>query len=130
MLRDVVIHIANEQPVMADLINEPAPSDVALICTNMRTMNGKKPVFIDASDSLFVIPLVHVRFVEVHRSAMDALDAEGEKGLMVSGGDTDRPSGDPRAGAVQTAEPPEPPEPPEPLSDELDPELLRRIREA
>jgi hypothetical protein len=124
MLRDVVIHIANEQPVMADLINEPAPSDVALICTNMRTMNGKKPVFIDASDSLFVIPLVHVRFVEVHRSAMDALDAEGEKGLMVSGGDAERSAVEsgPDAG--------EPPAPPEPLSDELDPELLRRIREA
>ena len=76
MLRDVVIHIENEQPLQADLLNEPQAADVALICRNVRTMNGKKPVFIDRSDSTFVIPLVHVRFVEVPQASMEAFDAE------------------------------------------------------
>jgi hypothetical protein len=79
MLHDVVVHIANEQPVMVDLIEAPSPSDVAVICTNMRTMNGKKPVFVDKSDSVFIVPLVHIRFVEVPRAQMDAFEAE-EKG--------------------------------------------------
>ena len=76
MLRDVVIHINNEQPLQADLVDEPKPADVALICRNVRTMNGKKPVFVDRSDSTFVIPLAHVRFVELPRASMEALDEE------------------------------------------------------
>jgi hypothetical protein len=76
MLHDVVVHIANEQPVMVDLIAAPSPSDVTVICTNMRTMNGKKPVFVDNADSTFIIPLVHIRFVEVPKAQMEALAAE------------------------------------------------------
>jgi hypothetical protein len=147
MLRDVVIHIDNEQPLQADLLNEPQPADVALICRNVRTMNGKKPVFIDRSDSTFVIPLVHVRFVEVSQAAMEALDAEkaaaeiaqqeavaassdyGVRGLARLAwlaGEAGDPSGEEEAAAPDrledlgsgVADP-----------DDLDGELLRRIRE-
>jgi hypothetical protein len=76
MLHNVVIHIANEQPIMADLESMPSPSDVALICQNLRTMNGKKPVFVDHAESTFVIPLVHVRFVEIPQAEMEALVGE------------------------------------------------------
>ena len=77
MLIDVVIHISNEQPLLADLVAEPKPSDVALICKNLRLLNGKKPVFVDKSDSTFVIPLAHIRFVEMPQTSMAALEAEG-----------------------------------------------------
>jgi hypothetical protein len=30
MLLDVVVHIHNEPPIMADLLNDPAPADVTL----------------------------------------------------------------------------------------------------
>ena len=63
MIRNVVIHINNEQSLLADLLEEPKPSDLALICTNLRTMNGTRPTFADHGDSLFVFPLVHIRFV-------------------------------------------------------------------
>ena len=76
MLHDVVIHIANEQPIKADLLSVPSPSDVALICQNMRTMNGKKPVFVDNAESTFVIPLVHVRYVEIPQAQMEAAEVE------------------------------------------------------
>jgi hypothetical protein len=76
MLRDVVVHIANEQPILADLLVEPKPSDVVLICTNLRTMGGKKPVFIDKTDSTFMLPLAHVRFVEIPQASMAASDSE------------------------------------------------------
>jgi hypothetical protein len=146
MLRDVVIHINNEQPLQADLLSEPKPADVALICRNVRTMNGKKPVFIDRSDSTFVIPLVHVRFVEVPQASMEALDAEkaaevaqeeapaaigdyGARGLARLAWLTGD-SGD--AGGDGEAAMPDGPEdiaavPADP--DDLDGELLRRIRE-
>ena len=76
MLRNVVVHITNEQPIMVDLVSEPTPSDLVLICCNVRTMNGKKPVFIDRSDSTFVMPLSNVRFVEMPLSSMEAHEAE------------------------------------------------------
>ena len=70
MIRNVVVHIANEQPILADLLMDPKPSDVALICSNLRTMGGKKPVFIDKTESTFILPLAHIRFVEISQASM------------------------------------------------------------
>jgi hypothetical protein len=78
MLRDVVVHIQNEQPIMADLLSEPVASDVVLICSNVRTTNGTKPGFVDKADSTFVIPLARVRFIEIHKASIDAGATEGE----------------------------------------------------
>ena len=71
MLRDVVIHVLNEQPVLADLVAEPTASDTCLICTNLRTLGGKTPVFVERGDSTFVFPLAHIRFVEVRPSSVE-----------------------------------------------------------
>ena len=108
-LRNVVIHLNNEQPILADLFGIPSAQDVAVICTNLRTPDGKRPVFIDQSDSIFVLPLVHVRFIEVPPGA----DRAG-----------DGPSGN-QARARQSA----PVTPVEP-DLEIDEEFLRRIRDA
>lgn len=72
MLKDVVIHLHNEQPLMADLPEKPSPGDSCLICTNLRTMSGKTPTFAETSDSVFVIPMAHVRFVEVRSGSGQA----------------------------------------------------------
>ena len=137
MLRDVVVHIQNEQPIVADLLNDPVPSDVALICRNLRTTNGKKPVFVDLADSTFVIPLAHVRFIEIHRSSLEAAaEDEGEDDAFVgspppplswlAGGQIDGEAGSAReAGFPASASNGNEPHP-----EEIDPELLRRIREA
>ena len=34
-------------------------------CTNMRTLDGKRPVFIDDINAVFFFPYLHVRFVEI-----------------------------------------------------------------
>jgi hypothetical protein len=70
MLRDVVIHVNNEQPILADLVAEPTSLDNSVVCTNLRTMSGTTPVFVERSDSTFVIPLATIRFIEI-RSAPD-----------------------------------------------------------
>jgi hypothetical protein len=51
--------------MLADLYAVPSPSDVAVLCTNLRTMNGKRPVFIDDMASVFLFPLIHLRFIEI-----------------------------------------------------------------
>jgi hypothetical protein len=113
MIRNVVIHLHNEQPMMADLFQLPAASDTALICTNLRTMNGQRPVFIDDSASYFIFPFIHVRFVEVLPRSM-----------------ADQPPGSAGDAAELPAGPIQPPSPAEPEADlEIDEDFLKRIRD-
>ena len=65
LLRDVVLHLQNEQPLLADLFAVPSAKDACVVCTNVRTMAGKRPLFVDRIDSVFLFPLQHVRFVEI-----------------------------------------------------------------
>ena len=104
MIRGAVVHMTGEQPLLVDLETMPSASDVALVCTNMRDTSGKRPSFIDAIDSTFVIPYVHIRFVEI------PIEALGDQALGLS--------------AAYEHEGDEEPE------LELDEELLRRVREA
>jgi hypothetical protein len=96
-----ILHLLNDQPLVVDLLEEPTPRDVAVVCTNPRTVDGKKPVFIDFSNSTFVYPMTSIRFVEVLRTGED-----GERTPAVS-----------EASA-------------EPEDLEIDEDFLRRVREA
>ena len=69
MIRNAVLHINNEQPLLADLFDLPGPGDLGLRCTNLRTLNGKRPVFADDSASLFFFPMIHMRFIEIPPAA-------------------------------------------------------------
>lgn len=105
----------NEQPIQADLYDMPVPGDVSLVCTNLRTMNGSRPVFADHIDSVFIFPYTHIRFVEI---------APGAKGVPALPPGQDAASGQPKPS--QEAPPPEPPE----EGDlEIDEDLMRRIRD-
>jgi hypothetical protein len=104
LLRGAVIHLNNEQPVVVDLFELPTGRDVAVICTNMRTQDGKRPIFIDRTESVFVIPLAFVRFIELP-GALAAEDADG--------GTSRSRSGTPAESEI-----------------EIDEEFLRRIRDA
>jgi hypothetical protein len=109
VIRNVVIHLLNEQPMLADIDELPEPSDVAFVCTNLRTMTGTKPVFIDHTESTFVFPYQHIRFVELPTGAGKAAGAPGER---------------PRGAESQPAAPaaPEP-------ELEIDEDFLRRVRD-
>ena len=104
MIRGAVVHMTGEQPFLVDLESMPSAADVALVCTNMRNTNGKRPSFIDAIDSTFIIPYVHIRFVEI------PIEAQGDQALGLS--------------AAYELDGDDEPE------LELDEDLLRRVREA
>lgn len=107
MIRNAVIHLLNEQPVLADLYDMPKALDQGLLCTNLRTMDGKRPVFIDRMDGVFFFPYLHVRFLEI---------PTGSTGLA----EVDAP-----AAAAEAAAAGETPD----AEDELDEDFLRRIRD-
>ena len=70
MIRNVVIHASSEQPLMADLFDLPSAEDAGLLCTNLRMMDGKRPVFIDQIESTFFFPYHVIRFLEMPKDAV------------------------------------------------------------
>jgi hypothetical protein len=101
-----ILHLLNDQPLSVDLFEEPKATDMTVICTNVRTNDGKRPVFIDYSSSTFVFPMAAVRFVEIPRG-----DA-----------DSDRVAAAAAAAAAEAAD--------ESDDLEIDEDFLRRVREA
>jgi hypothetical protein len=114
MIRDVVLHINNEQPLRADLFEFPEPDAVLLRCTNVRTLNNTRPVFVDDLNSIVFFPMLHLRFIEVLPKS------QAEANLSLGPGETPIPI----AAAAPTPEP----EPEEDL--EIDEDFLRKVREA
>lgn len=100
-----IIHLTNDQPISVELVEMPKAGDIAIVCTDVRTIDGKKPVFIDYQSSTFVFPMVGIRFVEILQAAEEA--ARSQAGA---------------AAATAAAA--------EPEDLEIDEDFLRRVREA
>jgi hypothetical protein len=107
VIRNVVVHVLNEQPLLADLYELPKNEDQGVLCTNLRMMDGRRPVFIDRIESIFFFPYLHIRFLEIP-PASGAVVGVQESAEQV-------------APTSPTAEPDE--------DLELDEDFLRRIRE-
>lgn len=71
MIRNARIHLSNEQPLLADLFDLPSASDVGLVCTNVRSLDGKRPIFIDSITGVFFFPYHAIRFLEIPEGAVD-----------------------------------------------------------
>ena len=114
MIRNTVVHLNGEQPVVADLYDMPATGDLTLRCTNVRTLDGKRPVFVDHQHSIFYFPYETIRFLEIPPSSL----SEGDEsylpepvGARAGRGGDDRPAVEVEADL------------------EIDEDFLRRIRE-
>jgi hypothetical protein len=90
----------------------PNARDASLICTNLRLMGGKRPIFADHADSVFVFPVGHIRFIEVPSASIASAS----------------PDSDP-AHAETALALPAPREEPE-TDLEIDEDFLRRVRDA
>jgi len=121
VIRNAVIHVLNEQPLLADLFERPSPADVGLLCTNLRTMDGRRPVFVDSSDGTFFFPYLHVRFIEIPRSALE-LPPDSPHALgaaVVAAGRGGSVNGTPAEAVAE----------PDDGELEIDEDFLRRVRE-
>jgi hypothetical protein len=75
MIRNAVLHLLNEQPMIADLFEAPLPGDAGVRCTNLRTTDGKRPVFVDSSSSIFFFAYHHIKFVEIPSGSLTGSDS-------------------------------------------------------
>jgi hypothetical protein len=116
MLRNAVLHMSSEQPLLADLFEMPNPTDVVLRLTNLRSLDGKRPIFADDQKSVYLFPYHRVSFVEIPPQAL--------AGTEIGGVPVAETLPVPVASAVPAG-------PAEAEDDELeiDEDFLRRIRE-
>jgi hypothetical protein len=118
VIRNAVLHLNNEQPMLVDLFELPERGDVGLRCTNLRSMNGKRPVFVDEIASVFFFPYLHIRFIEIPPRAL----RDANLSLADAGGEDAAPPELVPVGAPAA-------EPVEEADLEIDEDFLRRIRE-
>ena len=112
---NVILHLINELPVVADLEDLPAGGDRSLRCTNIRTVDGKRPAFVHDTNSVFIVPMSMIRLIEAPHAVSDADEEfESQHGMTAIPETTE-----------QSATPPLPP-----LGEDEEPneDLLARIR--
>jgi hypothetical protein len=130
VIRNVVVHISNEQPLLADLYDIPAASDAGLLCVNLRLMDGKRPVFIDNIGNSFFFPYHVIRFLEMTTASLERHRAETGQGAGQAGRSPQPPISEEQSilpavievGSGETAAGLD-------MGEEIDEDFLRRIRE-
>jgi hypothetical protein len=61
----VLVHIANEDPIMGEVNELPAPSDQIILVKNPRRRDGKDLHYLQANVTEVIWPLSRVAFIEV-----------------------------------------------------------------
>ena len=133
MIRNIVLHLHGELPLKADIESLPTAADAGLLCTNLRTMEGRKPNSTEFLDSVFLVPYNMIRFLEIPRDAITQAGLGAD--LPIFPAQLPAEAAAAPEGSVIVTPPPKRPTEPEPEDVALerlepDAELLRRIREA
>jgi hypothetical protein len=64
VITNVIIHLHNEMPIVVDVEALPTGADRTIACTNVRTIDGKRPSFVNDRNSTFILPLATIRLIE------------------------------------------------------------------
>ena len=65
MAKVVILHIINEDPILADMEELPDPTSNFVTCTNLRKRDGKPVHYITQGAKTFLFPWSRINFVEV-----------------------------------------------------------------
>lgn len=61
----ILIHIQNEDPVLGEVDELPAPGDTLLIVKNPRRRDGKDLHYLEPSVTTVMWPVVRMNFIEI-----------------------------------------------------------------
>jgi hypothetical protein len=65
----VIIHVANEEPVLGEIESLPEPNDQVVIVNNPRKRDGKELHYIEEEVTMMIVPWHRINFIEVLPSA-------------------------------------------------------------
>jgi hypothetical protein len=63
--KTVILHLTGEDPLLADLDQEPQPSDAFIKVTNMRKRDGKPVPYLAAGVQSVIFPWHRITFIEL-----------------------------------------------------------------
>lgn len=65
MAKTIILHLTGEDPVLAEIDQEPQPSDLFLRVTNLRRRDGKPVNYLAAGVQAVLFPWSRITFVEI-----------------------------------------------------------------
>lgn len=65
----VIVHIANEEPVVCEVDELPDPRDQVIILSNPRMRDGKELPYLEEDVSKLIVPWHRINYVQVLPSA-------------------------------------------------------------
>ena len=76
MAKTVVLHLGGEDPILADLDQDPQPSDNYLKVSNLRKRDGKDVSYLTAGVQSVIYPWHRITFLEL-------MPSEEERGSVI-----------------------------------------------
>ncbi len=64
-MQSVILHMANEDPVLGEIDDLPSPTDTFLTLKNPRRRDGKDLHYLEPNVSVVIFPLARISFIEV-----------------------------------------------------------------
>ena len=61
----VILHLPNEDPVIAEMEELPKPNDTHVIVSNMRKRDGNRLSYVEMEAERFIFPWHRISFIEV-----------------------------------------------------------------
>jgi hypothetical protein len=71
MAKTVILHLSGEDPLLADMDQEPQPSDQFVKVTNLRKRDGKDVSYLTAGVQSVIYPWHRITFLEIMPSEED-----------------------------------------------------------
>lgn len=68
MARSVIIHLVNEDPIVADMETLPTETATCVAFTNPRKRDGKTAQWVTPGATAFIIAMARINFIEVMTS--------------------------------------------------------------
>ena len=65
MAKTIILHLTGEDPVVADIDQEPQPGDLFLKVSNMRKRDGKEVPYLQSGVQSVIFPWHRITFVEM-----------------------------------------------------------------
>ena len=65
----VIVHIANEEPVVCEVDELPDPRDQVIVLSNPRMRDGKELPYLEEDVSKLIVPWHRINYVQVLPSA-------------------------------------------------------------
>jgi hypothetical protein len=76
MAKTVVLHIMGEDPILADIDQEPQPTDLYVKVSNLRKRDGKEVSYLTAGVQSVIYPWHRITFLEL-------MVSEEERGSVI-----------------------------------------------